>query len=271
MPACLTDFDAIFLDMDGTLYHGDKPLPGVVDLLQTLAAIHLPYACLTNAAWKTPEQIHGRLANMGVHLDPNYLYTAGMAMIDRVMRQWDSPHVCSLAGQAVEQMLDDKVVRVTDRQTHCDAVLLASHMHADKVPLNLALGEVAVHHLRQGAELLVSCKDRVYPIEEGYTFGSGSLAAMFIYAGLVPEERVHYMGKPDAMFMEELCRKLQVDPTRCLMVGDNLESDIQGGLNVGMTTALVLSGVTQQETLKASVIKPHFVFEDINALFKIMG
>ena len=74
-------------------------------------------------------------------------------------------------------------------------------------------------------------------------FGSGSWGRLFTYAANLPKSKVHYAGKPDAAFFTPLVQALHLDPKRCLMVGDNLESDILGGIHAGMHTALVLTGV----------------------------
>ena len=90
------------------------------------------------------------------------------------------------------------------------------------------------------------CADRVYPSPRGLEFGSGALTAMLSYASGVPGV---FTGKPETVFFEELCRQLGADPRRCLLIGDNLESDVCGAKRMGMRCLLTLSGVTGEKDL----------------------
>jgi 4-nitrophenyl phosphatase len=98
--------------------------------------------------------------------------------------------------------------------------------------------------LRQGATLVAICADRVYPSPRGLEFGVGAMAAMMSYATNVTPV---FTGKPERFFFEELCRRLGVAPSRCVLVGDNLESDIAGAKGIGMRAALVLTGVATRD------------------------
>jgi ribonucleotide monophosphatase NagD (HAD superfamily) len=104
--------------------------------------------------------------------------------------------------------------------------------------------------LRKGAALVAICADRAYPSVRGLEFGVGALAAMLSYAsGVTPI----YCGKPQPSFFHELCRRLGAAPQRCVLVGDNLESDIAGGKQVQMKTVLALGGVaTRQDAARLS-------------------
>ena len=161
-------------------------------------------------------------------------------------------------------MLDGKVRWVRAETEPCDAVICG-------VPLNVFATEerqrTAMMLLRAGAALVGICADRVYPSPRGLEFGVGAFAAMFAYAaGVTPV----FCGKPEPLFFHELCRRLGVRPERCVLVGDNLESDIAGARGVGMHTLLTLTGVATRadvERLDPSR-RPGAVIEDLRALLK---
>jgi ribonucleotide monophosphatase NagD (HAD superfamily) len=138
-------------------------------------------------------------------------------------------------------MLDGKVEWVNDDRSPCDAVICG-------VPVNVYATDerqraAMVLLRRTGAELVGICADRVYPSPRGLEFGVGAMSAMLAYAaGVTPV----FCGKPERFFFLELCRRLGVDPARCVLVGDNLESDIAGAKGVGMKTVLVLTGVASR-------------------------
>ena len=208
----LSDFQAVLFDMDGTLYHDEHALPGAKELIARLGKMDIPYACLTNAGWRTPEQLIKRLSSMGIPLVERQLYTAAQAVADWILARFDSPRVCNFAGSAISKLLDGKATWVTDSTEPCDVVAVAGHMHAEGGQMNMPLATCALAQLRNGAPMVVTCRDRVYPVPNGFAFGSGSVAAMFVYAANLPEERVHYVGKPGAAFFEQLCNRLQVSP-----------------------------------------------------------
>jgi HAD superfamily hydrolase (TIGR01450 family) len=273
-------FDAVLLDLDGTIYFEEHALPGAVDLIRRLQNERRKYACLTNST-SNPERIAARLGRMGVEVDPAHIYTAAAAACDYVMERFagqsgvgggvvegrgggvrtveagphsatPSPHhpatatrtprVFNLSTEGVHDMLDGKVEWVNDERADCDAVVCG-------VPLNVYATDerqrtAMVLLRRTRAELVGICADRVYPSPRGLEFGVGAMSAMLAYAaGLTPV----FCGKPERFFFLELCRRLGADPTRCVLVGDNLESDIAGAKGVGMKTVLVLTGVASRD------------------------
>src|SRR5688500_1120390 len=130
-------FDAVLLDLDGTIYYEDHALPGAVELIRRLQAGRRKYACLTNST-SSPERIAARLAHMGVKVDPGHIYTAAAAACDYVMERFGGqssprgtartpivetgsaaprvPRVFNLSTEGVHDMLDGKVEWVNGEQ-----------------------------------------------------------------------------------------------------------------------------------------------------------
>ena len=243
VPLDLSQHEAVLLDLDGTVYHEEHALPGAVELIHRLQERRRKYACLTNST-SSPQRISARLQRMGVDVDPAHIYTAAAATADYVLERYagpPSPRVFNLSTEGVHEMLDGKVKWVQSAEEPCDAVICG-------VPLNVfATPErqrTAMLLLRKADALVAICADRVYPSPRGLEFGVGAMAAMLSYAsGVQPV----FCGKPEKLFFHELCQRLQADPARCILIGDNLESDIAGGKGVGMRTILTLSGITTRQ------------------------
>ena len=263
MPFDFDRFDAVLLDLDGTIYHEEHPLPGAVDLIRRFQSEGRKYACLTNST-SNPERVAARLGRMGVKVDPAHIYTAAAAACDYVMERFapqstrdpaPKPRVFNLSTEGVNDMLDGKVDWVNDERGACDAVVCG-------VPVNVFADDERQRHamiqLRKGAALVAICADRVYPSPRGMEFGVGAMSAMLAYAANVTPV---FCGKPERFFFEELCRRLGVAPARCVLVGDNLESDIAGAKGVGMTALLVLTGVATREdvTRVPAALRPDLV------------
>ncbi|MCX5660725.1 MAG: HAD-IIA family hydrolase, partial [Planctomycetota bacterium] len=263
----LTDFDAILFDMDGTLYREHHALPGAAETIARLQREGKPFGCVTNNSANTSEELAARLAKMDVALPPEAIYTSCHAMADWAMSHFKRPRIFNFAGRALRTMLAGRAEWVEGEQGGCDIVAVGTHFRENAVAFDFEAALAGLNHLCRGGHLLVGSADRVFPVQGGgVEFGSGSWGALYTYGANLPRERAHHVGKPSPEFFTPLLRKLGVEAKRCLIVGDNLESDILGGQQAGMATALVMTGITTPATLAASAIKPDAVFAGLPAL-----
>jgi HAD superfamily hydrolase (TIGR01450 family) len=228
-------------------------------------------ACITNST-SSPRRLVKRLAHMGVELRDDDVYTAAAAAADYVLdAMGPRPRVFNLATEGLHELLDGKVEWVIppppaahDPAAYrpCDAVVVGA-------PANVYATDdrqrAALYYCRGGAALIGICADRVYPSPRGLEFGSGALTHFLAYAA---GARPFFTGKPQPIFFQELCRKLGVEPSRCLLIGDNLEADIAGAKALGMETILTLSGVTCNDDLRDldDAHRPHAVIRDLRDL-----
>jgi len=257
-------YQAVLLDLDGTIYHEQLVLPGAVALVQRLRAEGRKFACLSNSGASALQTVM-RLQQMGIELDPDQVYTAAAAdyVVQHIKpRTGNRPRVYNLATEGIQDMLEGLVDWVQTDGEPCDAVLIAG-------PVSVYAGEdrqrTALRLLRKGATAIGICGDRVYPSPRGLEFGAGALTWMLCYAASV--EPV-FCGKPQEIFYQELCTRLHVSPDWCLLIGDNLEADIYGAKSVGMRTILTLTGVTRRRDLLAvpNEYQPDLVVEDLTEL-----
>lgn len=258
----LNAFRVILLDLDGTVYHEEEPIPGSIDFVRWLARNGRRYACLTNSP-RSPRALVERLARMGVTISPEHVYTAGQAAceitLDRFGRAGVRPRVFNLAVESIHEMLEGQADFVEAPDAPCDAVIVGdpTNQYATYERQRTALAL-----LRHGAALVGVCADRVYPSHRGIEFGSGAFCAMLAYAAAV--EPI-YAGKPDPVFFRKLCEKVGADPHQVLLIGDNLDSDIAGAKAMGMKTVLTLTGVTRRSDLTTlpERRRPDAVVEDL--------
>jgi NagD protein len=263
-------YSAVLLDLDGTLYHEEHALPGAAALVRRLTDQRQRFACLSNST-ASPLQITGRLARMGIPIGPDHIYTAATAAADYVLKTWGAtpsaesprrPRVFNLATEGIHDLLNGKVDWINTDGEPCDAVIVGT-------PTNVYASEerqrAALQLLRNGANLIGICADRVYPSPRGIEFGSGALSWMLAYAANV---QPIFCGKPEAVFFRDLCQRLDVEPGRCLLIGDNLEADILGAKAFGMATVLTLTGITRRKDLSAipASNQPDWVVEDLDEL-----
>ncbi len=247
-----SQYQAVFLDLDGTVYHDEHPLPGAVELAARLQADGRKFACLSNST-SSPLRIMDRLYHMGIDIGPDHIYTAAAAAADYVVDCYkpiaddllprNRPAIFNLATESFGNMLEGLVDWVEEPVEPCDAVVAGTlvSMYATEDRLRIAL-----QLLRNGADLVGICADRVYPSPRGIEFGTGAVCALLAYAS---NRRPVFCGKPEKVFFQKLCERLNVDPSACLLIGDNLEADIVGAKSVGMKTVLTLTGVSRRGDL----------------------
>lgn len=264
----LTAYDAVLIDLDGTLYreeeHGSRVLPGAAELIATLTRRGQTYACLTNSG-SSPRQLARRLGEMGAAVDEAHIWSCIAAVTQYIGHRWgfEKARIFNLATDGLDEMLTERgVTWVTSPGEPCDAVVAAASVNRwasqDRQWTALQL-------LRRGAALIGSCADRVYPSHRGLEFGAGAMTTMLAYAsGVSPV----FCGKPDEVFFGELCQRLEVRPERCLLIGDNLESDVAGARRVGMSSALVLTGVATRGDATAAPAerRPDYILDDLTQL-----
>lgn len=266
VPIDFGPYRAVLLDLDGTIYHESQRLPGAIELIHRLKDEGRNYACLSNGT-TSPMRVATRLLEMGVEVELDRLYTAGAAAADYVVQRFKSPtgakpRIFNLATDGVQEMLEGLVDWVQTDAEPCDAVVIGAPANSHANPERQ---RIALRLLRKGAAAVGVCSDRVYPSERGLEFGSGALSWMLCFAAAV--EPV-FCGKPQELFFKELCRRLNVPTESCLLIGDNLESDIMGGKAVGMRTVLTLTGVTRRRDLLQlpPQWQPDLIVEDLTEL-----
>jgi HAD superfamily hydrolase (TIGR01450 family) len=264
MPIDLSNYAAILLDLDGTIYHVDHALPGAMDLIRRLQHDRKPYACLTNST-AGPRDLSRRLQTMGVDVDPHHIYSAAGAACDYVLEKYGAerpPRIFNLATDSVRDMLEGKVEWVNDADHPCDVVIVGTPNNPNATEDRR---RDAMLLLRAGAHLVGTCADRVFPSRRGLEFGAGALSSMLAYAANV---KPFFVGKPQPVFFQNLCRRLNVQPADCLLIGDNLESDIAGAKAVGMKTLLTLTGVARRQDIAEAPAnqQPDAVIDDLTQL-----
>lgn len=257
-----SQYDAVLLDLDGTIYSEDHVLPGAPELVARLAREGRKFACLSNSTL-SPEFIQHRLVRMRIHIDAGRIYSAGRAAADYVLERYRPPRrIYNLANDSMQDMLNGDVQWVEKTGEPCDAVVAGTPA---SVFATLDRQLIALVLLRAGADLIGICPDRIFPCPGGVEFGVGAFCAMLSVAAQVEPT---FCGKPHEMFFRKLCAKLGVDERRCVLIGDNLESDIAGAKRVGMSTILTLSGITRREDLDrlAEKDRPDAVIRDLRDL-----
>jgi 4-nitrophenyl phosphatase len=252
----------VVLDMDGVLWRGDEPLPGLQALFTWLAENGTPYVLATNNSSKTPTDYVAKLARMGVDGVPEAsIITSSIATASYMQTRYPAgTRVYILGMNGLRHALDEAGFDVTDSMDEVQVVVsgIDFELTYDKL-------RRAALAIRAGADFIGTNGDLTFPAPEGLVPGAGSLlAALQAASGVSPT----VVGKPYLPMFEAAVRMLGLEPAAALMVGDRLNTDIEGAQKVGMQTALVFTGVTQPDEMQTSDIWPDVAYEDLPALIR---
>jgi 4-nitrophenyl phosphatase len=260
-PVAIRDAEAFIFDMDGVLYRGKQALPGVNELIAALEARGLPYLLATNNSTATPDDYVARMAGYGVTVAASHIQTSATATRDFLKRELpEQARLLPIGAPALSQQLQtDTTFELTDDP---DADVAAVVVGLDQAFTYERLAR-AMKAIGNGARFIATNADATLPVEDGVLPGAGSVvAAIATASGKQPT----VIGKPETLMMTTGVAQLGTSPSRTVMIGDRLDTDILAAARAGLTTALVLTGITTREDLAHSDIVPDYVFSDLPAL-----
>jgi HAD superfamily hydrolase (TIGR01457 family) len=252
----LRDVRAVISDIDGVLWRGETPLPGVAEFFGDLRRRSIPFVLATNNATTTCEQIAGRLKGIGFVPRKQEVLTSAHAAASFLQREMPSGSSVLVVGEdALSSALERAGFRLVRHASEAAAVVAALDRHVTWEKLTEAT--VAI---RNGAMFVATNLDPTFPSERGLLPGAGALIAL-----LETATSCHplLIGKPEPLLYLEALKTLKASAQETLVLGDRIETDIIGGQRAGMPTALLLTGVTTREVLAASPHKPDWVFENL--------
>jgi 4-nitrophenyl phosphatase len=265
-----TNIRALIIDMDGVLWHGDQPMPGLTDFFQTLRDQQIRFILATNNARLTQEQYVTKLAQMGVQVSQDEILTSSMATA-LYLTQHTNPEECRvfvIGEDGARQPLIDRGFTLTglyelnnDKDNpNMGADIVVCGMDRDLSWDKLA---TATLNIRAGAKFIGTNADTTLPTERGLTHGNGAiLAAIQAATGVIPT----IIGKPEPIIYQQALALLGIDPAQTVAIGDRLETDILGAVRTGIRSLMVLSGVSTEEDFKTTDYRPTWVMSDIRAV-----
>lgn len=251
---------AIIIDMDGVLWRGSQPLPGIAEFFSFLRQRGIRFVLATNNSSRTEAQYAERLASYGAPIALDEIVTSAGATAEHLATLVPAgAPVYAIGLDGVRQALTQRGF-VLSEANGAAAVVVGIDWH-----LTYAQLKRATLLIRAGARFIGTNPDATYPAPEGIIPGNGALlAAIETASGVKPI----VVGKPEPILYRQALQRLGTLPEATAALGDRLETDILGGIRAGLKTILVMSGVTTPELLSASAYRPDWVFEDILDLAK---
>ncbi|RLL46500.1 TIGR01457 family HAD-type hydrolase [Oceanobacillus piezotolerans] len=247
----MKSYKGYLIDLDGTMYLGARPIDAAADFVQTLVDQEIPYLFVTNNSSKKAEDVAEHLNEMGIMANPNQVITTSIATANYIKKQNENARIFVIGEEGIHHALGAEGLTLVDGED-ADYVVMGIDRQISYEKLTKACLNV-----RNGAAFISTNGDVAIPTERGLLPGNGSLTSVVtVSTGVAPI----FIGKPEAIIMEEALAVLGLSKQEVLMVGDNYYTDIKAGMNAGLDTLMVLTGVTPFEEMEMLEEKPtHFV------------
>ncbi len=241
------------MDMDGVLVHENSLVPGADRFLDELRAERIPFMVLTNNSIRTPRDLRARLLRTGLDVPEESIWTSALATATFLASQRPGGSAYVVGESGLTTALHDIGYVLTD--TDPDYVVLG-----ETRTYSFEAITTAIRLVERGARFIATNPDPTGPSLDGSLPATGSVAALITRAtGRDP----YFVGKPNALMMRSALRAIGAHSEHTLMIGDRMDTDIVCGLEAGLQTVLVLTGISSRESVELYPYRPTRVVESV--------
>ncbi|MFL6249885.1 MAG: HAD-IIA family hydrolase, partial [Actinomycetes bacterium] len=263
--ALASRFRGVVFDLDGVVYLGEEAIEAAPAALDQVRALGVAVAFVTNNSYRPPDLVAEKLQRMGVKAAPEEVLTSSQALVRLLggSAGLDGVRVMVVGGPGLRGALEAAGARLVDGSAWREAEVVAVGFDPD---LTYARVRDATLAIRAGARFVGSNPDTTLPAPDGLWPGAGAtLALLQASTGVRPE----VAGKPERALLEEAAVAIGAGPY--LMVGDRVDTDLDGAHRLGWATALVLSGVVTAADLPDLARAPDHLLADVGGLLDPPG
>ena len=251
------------LDMDGTLYLGNRLYDFTVELLETIKKKGKRYVFVTNNSSKSVEDYVKKLALLGIAANRDDFLTSSQATAYYLNKNHKGARLYVCGTESLKAELKSDGFQVTEVLEDVDVIVMGN----DTELTFKKLEDVCKLLLSRELPYIATNPDYVCPTEFGSVPDCGSICDM-IYNST--GKRPLVIGKPQALMPQLAMEKYNVKSDETAVVGDRIYTDVKSGLNAGAVSVLVMSGETTEDILKASTDKPDIVLNDAGEILKYL-
>lgn len=243
----------LLIDMDGVIYRSSQLIPGADVFIRRLKELGVPFLFLTNNSQRTRRDVATKIRRMGIDVDESHVFTCAMATARFLAEQKPGGTAYVIGEGGLTQALHTNGYSIVDHDP--DYVVVGEGR-----TITFEMMESAVNMVLGGAKLIATNLDPNCPTSKGTRPGCGAVVAMIEAA---TGRKAFSVGKPSPVMMRAARKELSLRTGQTTMIGDTMETDIMGGVQMGYRTILVLSGGTQREDLVDFAYRPDRVVESV--------
>ena len=249
-------FKGFIFDLDGTVYRSEKLIPGADGVIRLLRESGRKVVFLSNKPLQTREDYAAKLTRLGIPTQPDEVINSTFVMTHYLKKNAAHARLFVVGETPFLEELKRAGFTITEEPKEIEYVVVAFDRTFDYRKLNIAFQAI-----RLGAHFVATNPDRTCPVEGGEIPDcAGMIAAIEAVTGKKVEIIV---GKPSPVMIQAALDMMRLKPEDCILIGDRLETDIKMGNESGIATGIVLTGVTDERTLKETSIPPDFIFQSI--------
>lgn len=241
------------MDMDGVLVREEHLVPGADAFIAELRENSVPFMVLTNNSIYSPRDLRARLHRTGLDIPEDSIWTSALA-----------------TAQFLDQQRPGGSAYVVGESGLTTALHNIGYVLTDRDPDYVVLGETrtysfeaitrAIRMVEGGARFIATNPDEKGPSRDGSLPATGAVAALIEKAtGRAP----YFVGKPNPLMMRSALRNLGAHSESTLMIGDRMDTDISSGLEAGLQTVLVLSGISDASTAEVFPYRPTLILDSV--------
>ncbi len=241
------------IDMDGVILRGTTLIPGAAEFVQRLRAEEIPFLILTNNSIYTQRDLQVRLFSMGLDVPPEAIFTSALATAQFLHSQRPGGRAYAIGESGLTTALHDIGYILTDQDPEYVVLGETTVYSFDRITR-------AIRFVADGARFIATNPDVMGPGEGGIVPATGAVAALISAAtGVKP----YFVGKPNPLMMRTALHTLSAHSEESAMIGDRMDTDIVAGIESGLRTILVLTGVTTSEQVERFPYRPTWIRESI--------
>ena len=240
-------------DMDGVIYHGNKLLPGVREFVDWLYKEKKHFLFLTNSSERSPKELQQKLWRMGLDVDESHFYTSAQATAKFISSQAPGCSAFVIGGAGLIMALHDEGITMNDVDPDYVVIGEGNSYNYESIVK-------AVRLVLAGAKLIGTNSDLTGPSEDGIL---PACRAMIAPIEMATGQSAYFIGKPNPLIMRTGLRILGVHSEDAVMIGDRMDTDVVAGIEAGLDTVLVLSGVTDPDEIKRFPYRPKHILSGV--------
>jgi len=242
------------IDMDGVIYRGHELIPGAKEFIRLLVDNKIPFIFMTNNSQRTRRDVATKVQRMGIPAEEHHIFTCAIATARFLARQKPDGTAYVIGEGGLLQALHEVGYSIVDSDP--DYVVVGEGR-----VLSMEMAEKAVKMIQQGARLIATNPDPNCPTEDGLLRpGCGAIAALL---EKTTGASAFSVGKPSPVMMRQARKELGLATEETTVIGDTMETDVLGGVQMGYRTLLVLTGSTSRESLRQYAFMPSMVVDSV--------
>ncbi|WP_233350227.1 HAD-IIA family hydrolase [Kushneria phosphatilytica] len=255
------DVDCWLTDMDGVLVHENKALPGAAELIEQWRTQGKPFLVLTNNSIYTPRDLSARLGRSGIEVPEDRIWTSALATATFLRDQSPNGSAFVIGEAGITTAMHE-----------------AGFVMTDVAPDFVVLGETrtysfeaitrAIRLINDGARFIATNPDVTSPSADGPLPATGAVAALITSA---TRREPYVIGKPNPMMFRSAMNRLGAHSERTGMIGDRMDTDVVAGIEAGLHTVLVLSGIADRAEVERYPFRPKEILDSVADLLDDSG